>query len=83
MSMRLGAGCRQGDDGWLQKYLDETMPLLLSDARKSAKKLAANPPSFSPVSGWTTISQLHGPRVGSLLKLQSPAEPASFFQSAK
>ena len=67
-------GCRQGDDGWLQGYLDTTMPLLLSDARKSAKKLAANPPSFSPVSSWTTLSQLHGPRVSPPIVF-SPASP--------
>lgn len=54
---------RAGKTQWLHTYLNSSLPALPQWAKQAVAGLAESKPDFYPVSGWTHVSQLHGPKV--------------------
>jgi len=54
---------RAGKTQWLHDYLGNNLSKLPQWAKKAVADVAESKPDFRPVSGWTQVSQLHGPKV--------------------
>ncbi len=57
---------RAGDTEWLHERVKKGLPRLPARAQAAILEFVDSRPDFYPLSSWTHVSQLHGPKVGSV-----------------
>jgi hypothetical protein len=61
------AACRIGQPASFLALLEKSGPKLPGFVRESVKNLVRSKPEFYPMPSWTHLSQLHGPKVYTLM----------------